>query len=162
MLPGPADEFVLFLLSMSLKRSLQYTVITALVGGVMVCAPLPAGAQNTPAQFQVPDVDLGLLEIGSVLKLGEEDPRVIAVRLINLSLEFVGVLLLILIVWGGFQYMLSFGNDEKMKRARATIFNAIIGFILILTSWAIVRFVLQSFTEAAAGNGARSLLERFV
>lgn len=120
--------------------------------------PTAALAQASPIPFSASDLDLGLTEIGSMLKLGERDPRVIAVYLINLSLEFVGILLLVMILWGGLQYMLSFGRDEKMKRARATIVNAILGFILILSSWAIVRFVLSSFVSATTGDASTSFL----
>lgn len=147
---------------MRMRSRLASLIIPMLLGVTLAWTPVAAQTNTSPFQLKASNLDLGLLEIGSILKLGDEDPRVIAVKLINMSLEFVGILLLILILWGGFQYMLSFGNEEKMKQARATIFNAIIGFILILSSWAIVRFVLDNVTQATADEISQALTRRFV
>jgi hypothetical protein len=105
----------------------------------------------TPALAQ--EFDFGVFELSNILNLGEGDPREIAVRLINVSLEFLAIITLVVILWGGFQFLISGGNDEKVKRAGATIRNAIIGLIIIILSWTIVRFVITEFVAAVDDEG---------
>ncbi len=96
--------------------------------------------------------DFGINSISQILILPEGDPRLIAVRLINVALEFLAILMLVMVVWGGFQFLLSGGKQENMQQAGATIRNAIIGLIIILCSWAIVQFVISSFVGAINGT----------
>jgi len=48
------------------------------------------------------------------------------------------LILFIMLVIGGFNYLTSFGNAEKVKKAQATIRFAIIGFVLFLLSYLIL------------------------
>ncbi|OGL73928.1 hypothetical protein A3E39_01735 [Candidatus Uhrbacteria bacterium RIFCSPHIGHO2_12_FULL_60_25] len=98
------------------------------------------------------DLDLGMFEISRVLQLTDVDPRVIAVRLVNASLELLGILALVMIVLGGFRFMVSGGNPEKTKAAAATIRNAIIGLIMIMSSWAFAKYVLEALVKATASD----------
>jgi hypothetical protein len=96
--------------------------------------------------------DFGINSIGQILALPEGDPREIAVRLINVALEFLAILMLVLVVWSGFLFLLSGGKQENIDRAVGTLKNAIIGLIIILSSWAIVQFVIRSFIGAINGT----------
>lgn len=96
--------------------------------------------------------DLGVFDFGQSINLSQADPRTIAANLINEVLKFVGILLLIMILWGGFLYMLSGGDEEKTKKATGVIRNAIIGVVIILCAWGIVRFALTSLLQAT-GSG---------
>ncbi|MBL7155481.1 MAG: hypothetical protein ISS88_03215 [Candidatus Portnoybacteria bacterium] len=49
----------------------------------------------------------------------------------------------LMIVVGGFQYMLSGGNEEKVATARKTIYWSLIGLIVILGSWGLLRALLE-------------------
>ena len=92
--------------------------------------------------------DLGMFELAHVMTLTDADPRVIAVRLINIALELTGIVLLLVILYGGFLFLTSLGKPEKIKAAVATIQNGIIGAILVTTSWAIAKFVLVNIANA--------------
>lgn len=109
-------------------------------------APAPA-ATPAPATegSRASGLDMGLDAISDILKLSDEDPRAIAARLINVALGFLGILTLLMIVWGGIQFMLSGGQEERTARAGATIKSAIIGLIIILSSWAAVQYILEQF-----------------
>lgn len=96
------------------------------------------------------NLDLGMFEIGRVLTLTDADPRVIAVRLVNASLEVLGLVALVMILLGGFRFMVSGGNQEKTKAAAATIRNAIIGLLIIMSSWGFVKYLLEALVKATA------------
>jgi hypothetical protein len=75
---------------------------------------------------------------------------------IGALLTFVGVILLVIMIYAGFLYMTAGGNPEQVKKAREWIINSIIGLVIITASYAIVNFVLNSFTGATTGGGAVS------
>jgi hypothetical protein len=52
-----------------------------------------------------------------------------------------GVVSLFLIIWAGIRYIRSGGDQEKVKGARETLTYAIIGFIIILLSFAIINLI---------------------
>ncbi len=56
-----------------------------------------------------------------------------------------GVLLFLFLVWGGFDFMLSGGEPEKIQAGRAKITSALIGFLLLVFSLFIVRLIAFVF-----------------
>jgi hypothetical protein len=124
-------------------RLLVPSVLSALAAAPLL---LPAGASAQEFDY------FGIFELSNLLTLGEADPRMIAVRLVNASLEFLAIITLVMILWGGFLFLVSGGKDEKMKRAGAVIKNAIIGLIIIMCSWMIVRFVITEVVEAMGAD----------
>lgn len=54
-----------------------------------------------------------------------------------------GVTLLFLI-YGGFLYIFSGGDEERAEKARGTIFNALIGLVIIILSYVVVSFVVNT------------------
>lgn len=69
--------------------------------------------------------------------------------LINVIVKFVypfaGILLFIYLVWGGYDYLLSQGNPEKVKGAQGKLTSAIIGFVLLFISYILVRIIALIF-----------------
>lgn len=89
----------------------------------------------------------------SGLTTGPELPVLVG-NLIGAALGFVGVVLLVMLIYAGFLWMTAGGNMETVKKAQQQIKNAIIGLIIIAASYAITNFVLQSFSGATTGGGA--------
>ncbi len=71
------------------------------------------------------------------------DPRSIATRLIRVGLGFVGPLLFVLVAYSGLLWMLSGGDEDKVKRAKHTFMSAIIGTIIIFSAYSIVLYVFK-------------------
>ena len=65
-------------------------------------------------------------------------------RLTNTILLIVGLISVIMLVYGGLRYILSGGDSKKVTDAKNTILYAIIGLIISLLAYAIVHFVLNS------------------
>lgn len=96
--------------------------------------------------------DLGVGAVESDLKLGGGDVRQTAARLINVALGFLGIIAVVIVLIGGFKYMVSGGNEEKTTEARRLIVSGIIGLAIILSAWAITSFVIgQLLTATASG-----------
>ena len=59
------------------------------------------------------------------------------------------------LIWYGLQYITSGGSPDKTKQARAGIVNVIIGVVVIIASYGIIRFSLTiSGALSAIGNGS--------
>lgn len=61
-----------------------------------------------------------------------------------LSIVFLvlGALSVIFIIFGGFKYVTSTGNPERATEGRQTILYALIGLVIAVSAFAIVRFVI--------------------
>lgn len=58
---------------------------------------------------------------------------------------FAAIILLLVLIWGGYDYILSQGNPEKLKGAQAKITSGIIGFILLIVSYLFVKLISLIF-----------------
>ena len=67
---------------------------------------------------------------------------------ISIFLSFLGIIFLILIIYGGFVWMTSGGNEIKVIKAKKVITNAVIGLIIVLSAYSITSFVFRSLVEA--------------
>lgn len=65
-------------------------------------------------------------------------------RLTSTILLIVGLISVIMLVYGGLRYILSGGDSKKVTDAKNTVLYAIIGLIISLLSYAIIKFVLNS------------------
>lgn len=52
-----------------------------------------------------------------------------------------GIAMLLYLIWGGFQIMLSGGNPKNIEDGKGKITNAIIGFVLVFAAYWIVQIV---------------------
>jgi len=64
----------------------------------------------------------------------------------------VGVIAILFIIIGGFQYITSAGNPDNIGKAKNTILYGIIGIIVVLCAWLIVKFVINSLIQTPASN----------
>ncbi len=78
----------------------------------------------------------------------ETDARAVVVNIINLALTFLGLIAVILILWGGFKWMTAGGNDESVEAAKKIIIAAVIGLAIILSAYAIANFFINSIQTA--------------
>ncbi len=67
----------------------------------------------------------------------------LAALIINSILSVLGLLFFVLILYGGYLYMTSQGEQDKVKKAKQTLTTAIIGLLIILTAYAISAFVIN-------------------
>jgi hypothetical protein len=78
--------------------------------------------------------------------LGEKIPVNIGTLITNLLFYIFGaaaIALLIYLIIGGFQMMLSRGDPKAMQSAQAKITNAIIGFVIIVIAFFVVQLLGQ-------------------
>ena len=64
----------------------------------------------------------------------------------NTILYIVGVVSVIMLIYGGLRYVISGGDSKKVTDAKNTILYAIIGLIISILAFAIVNFVINAVT----------------
>jgi hypothetical protein len=127
----------------SSKKSLISLVILSIVFSSLVFFSLPVKADESLLQMQT-----GMSDIETVYgKKTPQDPRLLAARIINVILGFLGLIVLALIVFSGFQWMTSGGDEKKIGDAKKRLTNAIIGLIIILAAWSLTRYIIIIFNK---------------
>ena len=76
-----------------------------------------------------------------------EDIRIVATKIIQWALGFLALIFLVLIIFAGFKWMTSGGNEEEVKKAQALMKNAVIGLIIILAAWSITYYLIYMFRK---------------
>lgn len=99
--------------------------------------------------------DFGTNEVATGLggALSSTDPRIIIGRIIQWVLGFLGVIAVALTMYAGFLWMSSGGDEEKISQAKSILKNALIGLVIILSSWGIATFILTRLIDATGGTG---------
>lgn len=79
------------------------------------------------------------------------EPTYIVATIIQALLGVVGACTMLVFIWGGFQMIFAGGNEERIKKGRATLMWAVIGLAIILSSYAILQYVFNVFSTATVG-----------
>jgi len=66
----------------------------------------------------------------------------VAITVIQYILAIAGLVAVVYLIIGGFNYITAGGNEENTKKATKTLLNAIIGLVVIFAAYAIV-FTIQ-------------------
>lgn len=70
--------------------------------------------------------------------------------IVNVLLGFLGVIMVLFIIYGGFIWMTAGGDSGKVDKAKSFIRNAVIGVIIVLAAYAIASFTLSTINKALA------------
>jgi len=78
----------------------------------------------------------------------EAKAQTIVGQLINAFISLFGVIFMILIIYGGYKWMMASGREEEVSKAKDIIKSAIIGLIIVMASYAISFFVTNALQGA--------------
>jgi len=74
----------------------------------------------------------------------------LALQIMRVMLGLVDIAALVMFIVGGFRFMVSMGNTEKIKKAKDTLLWAVVGILLITFSYSLMQFIfdsVQNFTS---------------
>ncbi len=74
------------------------------------------------------------------------------INVINILLGVAFLVAVLFLIIGGFRYIASAGNEEAAEKGRNTIINALIGIVVIILSYVIVRVVSSAVSSAGSGS----------
>ncbi|MFH1047915.1 MAG: hypothetical protein V1738_06455 [Patescibacteria group bacterium] len=73
---------------------------------------------------------------------------------ISTLLGLLGVIFLVLIIYAGFLWMTAQGNTDQVDRAKNILKTAIVGIVIVLSSYAISVFVFDRILISTVGTGS--------
>lgn len=121
-----------------------------LMAAAMAIAPLaPVALQSAHAATSLTD---NLDDVNANAQLGDEDLTTTIGSLIAVLLAFLGIIFLILIIYAGLLWMTAGGNEDNVKKAKSILLNSVIGLVILLSAYAISKFVIDQLA-GATGTG---------
>ena len=108
------------------------TIVNASLGLIII---LLAGGINKMILdiFEKEDYDSHLLTDVSVMD--------VVIRIINIALSFFGVFFILMLIYGGYRWMFSGGDSNKVDSARKIIIHAVIGAVVVLFSFTLLKII---------------------
>lgn len=137
------------------KKFINYLgILFALI--FIIATPLNLQAQivdtvsttTDKTNHEVNKYDTGNYDLNDILKLFKTSSDWI--------LGIVGSLTLIMFIYGGFLFLTSSGSSEKVSKAKGVLVAAVIGLIIVFSSYLIIKFALGSV--GVKWNGGDTIL----
>jgi hypothetical protein len=81
---------------------------------------------------------------------GPLDPSIVTIsdligKVVGFIMPLALIILFFVFVAGGYDFILSRGNPERVKSAKAKLTTGIIGFVLLVSSYVVVRIIATVF-----------------
>ncbi len=105
-------------------------------------------AAGVPGSCDSKNKDSQCIALENPLQGSVTDVAVVIGRLIRAALTLIGALTLLMLVWGGFTWLTSAGNPERVKKGTQTMLWAAIGVLLVFASY----FIVTNFIEYLTGT----------
>jgi uncharacterized membrane protein len=76
----------------------------------------------------------------------------LASKVVNIFSIVVGVIAVIMVIYGGFRYIISGGDSGKVGNAKNTLIYAIVGLIIVALAQLIVHYVLNTANDVSSNS----------
>lgn len=123
---------------MKISKSKVASAVGMLLGLSLVLAPVALAQYTTPS-------------CGNTMLPCQTSFRDFFFRIINIALSVAGLVAVLFLIIGGFRYITSAGNEETAEQAKKIIINAIIGIVVIILSFVIVRVISNALINGNIG-----------
>ncbi len=150
---------------MTLKNDFKFLkrlIVVIFIISFFVCPLMPVQADEYPGGPGILDDVAGTAKdnlrarvLGYLGQTAEQgagfrslDVRFVIMRIIQAVLGFVGIIFFILIVYSGFTWMLSRGNEEQIEKSKNVLTGAVTGLAVVLLSYSITFFIVNRLAKA--------------
>ncbi len=99
-------------------------------------APLSARAQDSVIDPNTEAYETGDYSLNDIMTM--------VISISGWILGIVGSLALLMFVYGGFMFLISAGSSDKIGQAKKILVAAVIGLVIVFSSYMIIRFVSQA------------------
>lgn len=135
-------------------KNIRNTIVGLLSAATLLAVPLAVPAlASASTSFQntvcggANNLQVGGSESCATTSNGTTKINSIIKTVINIFSAIVGIVAVIMIVFGGLKYITSGGDSNNISSAKSTIIYAIIGLIVVALAQFIVQFVLNKVTS---------------
>lgn len=85
----------------------------------------------------------GLEEGQKIQGLSQSSPEIFVGTIIKTILLVIGIILIVLIIYGGFTYATALGNEQKIETGKKILLYAIIGILIISLAYGITTLIIN-------------------
>lgn len=129
--------------------------ITTKAAGLAVAAQAFATAKFAGAQVLTGEELFGGQgstgsEFATQAGLASGDLTTTIASLIRTAMGFLGIVAVIITLYGGFLWMTAAGNDDKVKQAKKVMVSGLIGLVIVIAAFTLAQFVISQLTTAIA------------
>lgn len=145
---------------MLIKRKKIFILVIPLLFLLLMPAAAPLGAQGLQDAFKTGDNESPLDKAAGAGGAGYNTENAdtqfdsMVATVIRTVLSLLGVIFLILIIYGGITWMTAGGNEDRIARARKILTAAVIGLIIVVAAYAISYFVIEALTDTTLEQGS--------
>lgn len=133
-------------------KNIQKFYLLFNVGCLLLALVIPVFAnEKAPAS---PSFQNAMGEVNTAAKgagVSQAEPESYVATIVNVGLSLVGIIFLILMVYGGYLWMTAKGDEQIATRAKDTITMAVIGLAVVIIAYAVSKFVIDKLIGAATG-----------
>ncbi|MEK7618712.1 MAG: hypothetical protein AAB416_00540 [Patescibacteria group bacterium] len=136
-----------------MNGALRTVVLTVAASGCLLSVPLFAHADPAePAQLKTIRETLQKVGEGEGQTYKTFDQKPITTFVgdaIKMILAIIGVIFLTLVVYSGFEWLTSGGDEKKVTTARGILEQGIVGLMIVMGAYVITIFVTNALQQAA-------------
>ncbi|MFZ2545316.1 MAG: hypothetical protein WAW80_05040 [Candidatus Saccharimonadales bacterium] len=137
----------------SIKRILSAALVVpvlALSVGLFV-QPVPAHAAFDKGLSEGATSAQGKDQTGDAASLfGDNGQGGVFRTVTNVMLFLIGAVSVIMLIFGGIRYVVSGGDSTQVTNAKNTILYAVVGIVVAILAYAVVNFVIGSFSGTSS------------
>jgi hypothetical protein len=123
--------------------------VLAFLASGMIMAAVMLPSLSLAALPGNPEAELTKVGTGAGFTSTTDLPVVIG-RVINVAFSLLGIVAVVIIVWSGWQWMMSGGVAADVQKAKDRIIAAVIGIAIMLLAYSITNFILSKLTTVTA------------
>lgn len=97
---------------------------------------------------------VGLCETAQAASMQNGDISVFVGNIIKGIISVLGIIIFIFILYGGYLWLMSGGNEQMVKKSKEILTNATIGLIIVLAAYAITTFIMKGISGAISSSTA--------
>lgn len=134
---------------MFMKITRFFAFILVLVGILTALNTVYAEGVSIPGNLRprgLPTIDISEPDSGNNAAIYSESKvrGLLIMQFTSVLLSAAGVVSILFIVWNGYSMILAAGKEEKLTEAKKGLTWAIIGLILVILSYSIIRFIIAT------------------
>ncbi len=103
-------------------------------------------ALSLPLAVRAQNLGVGTLDDAATKYAGYQpgtSPEAIIGNIIKVFLALIGTIFFVLMVYGGYNWMIARGDEGRVETAKSTITRAIIGLVITMGAYAITYFIVD-------------------
>ena len=129
-----------------LRRAMVAGATVAMSAGMM----LPHMVGAAPSTISDSELFQGktVAEVSGALGQSDQSLTVTVAKMIRKFLGLLGILAVIIVIIGGFEWMTAGGSPDGVDKAKKRILQGVIGMAIVLSAFAIAQFVIGSLVAS--------------